>query len=86
MTLERHSLPDLERAAIELQSHIRARRPKRSRIRQILSLSMGLGFAIFGGYLIITNLEAGRIIGMFSWFGVSMFVTGMMIVYSDFEG
>lgn len=81
--LERHDLPELERAAAELQSHIRSRRP-RSRIRKFISLSLGLGFTIVGGYLIVTNIEAGRLMGLPTWLGVSVFVTGMMVVYSDF--
>lgn len=81
--LKKHSLKELQQASAELRAHIRARRPKR-KFRRFLSTSLGLGFTIFGGYLIVTNLQEGRFIGMFSWFGVAMLVTGLMIIYSDF--
>jgi hypothetical protein len=82
--LERHDLKDLEKASIELQSHIRLRRPRRP-FRRFFSIAIGLGLTIIGGYIIVTNIQAGHFMGMPSWFGVSMFVTGMMIVYSEFS-
>jgi hypothetical protein len=81
--LERHDLKDLEKASIELQSHIRSRRPKPSLARRIIGLCISVPAIAGGLYILAVTLGTGHFFGILPTTGGVLAIGGVIWIYSD---